>query len=152
MKPVELFRDEAKRFCALVEQERFEIQDLLSTLVQLLSLGLGLPHTEPESSDLSPDPDGLDANVSAVAANARRTFGVSDLYWEIFDPRVRGKPVAGALCDDVAETYQDVRRGLHVADSVSLSEAAWEWRFLMQAHWGIHATDAIRVLFRLVND
>lgn len=39
----EHFRSAAKRYCALVECEAFELQELLRTLLRLVDLGLALP-------------------------------------------------------------------------------------------------------------
>ena len=149
---VDLFRSEAQRYCALVEHEQFDIREVLGTLARLLALGLELPQVEPDEDEAADDPDGLDEDARVVAASVRRTVGDLDRYWEVFDPREHTEPVAGALWDDLVDTYRDLRRGLHLADRGSRFAAVWNWRFSLETHWGNHATDAIRVLFRIVTD
>ncbi len=70
-----------------------------------------------------------------------------DEYWEVFDPYKRTDPLAGRLSDDLADIYQDVRRGLDLLqDGGPLNEALWVWRFDFWNHWSDHAADALRAL------
>jgi hypothetical protein len=148
---IDRFRSEAERYCALVESEGFDVRKVLVVLARLVALGLELPDVEPDDDDAAADPDGLDDDARVVAANVRRSLGERDLYWEVFDPREQSEPIAGALWDDVTDIYRDLRRGLHLAETRSVEEAVWEWRFSMESHWGNHATDAVRVLFRIAS-
>ena len=83
-----------------------------------------------------------------ICGRLDRLLGDGDLYWGI-DPAGTGEqePVAGSLTDDLADIYLDVNEGLKLlAAGGAEVDAVWEWRFLFWSHWGIHATDAIRVI------
>lgn len=71
-----------------------------------------------------------------------------DFYSEVYDPLpVPGEPpVIGSLLDDLADIYGDVVSGLRTYHAGQQNSAAWGWTFLMQAHWGQHATSSIRAL------
>lgn len=75
------------------------------------------------------------------------------LYWEVFDPYEQDKPVTGALDDDLADIYRDLKEGLLVSSGIGaadIEEATWHWRFLFLTHWGDHLTDALRALHRVL--
>ena len=147
------FRSGAERYCALVERDSLEIRELLASLLRLVDLGLRLPDVEPESEFEPSDPDSLQADADAVARNLRRIIGDIDFYWVVFDPRsLFSDPSMGSLVDDLVDIYLELRRGLHLADTGHQVDATWTWRFSMRVHWGIHATGAIRTLFRVVAD
>jgi hypothetical protein len=55
-------------------------------------------------------------------------------------------PVVGSLSDDLADIYRDVVTGLRAYDRGDRAGAVWEWRFNLHAHWGAHATGAMRAL------
>ncbi len=83
-----------------------------------------------------------------------RIFDSFDLYVEVFDaydPESEG--LTGALWDDLADVYGDVSQGLETLDlddasaDDNLRDAVWHWRFSFFAHWGEHATSAIRALY-----
>lgn len=149
---LERFRSEAAHYCDLVEHEGFELHELLKTLLRLVDRGLALSECSPDTDEPAVAPEGLDADAAVVAKNVQQSIGI-DFYWELFDslslPELP-EPVAGSLVDDLVDIYRDLRVGLQLADTGSLTDAAWEWRFSFRSHWGRHATSAIRVLFLLV--
>jgi hypothetical protein len=69
-------------------------------------------------------------------------------YGEVFDPIVvpPENPIVGDVADDIANVYRDVVTGLCLFDLGLHDHALWEWGFGFRAHWGKHATDAIRAL------
>lgn len=144
-----MFQEAAIAFCEAVKGPALDARDVLAATVALIGAALDLPDVEPRTDTAAVDPPGLDDESQAVE-RAASTLGV-DGYWEIFDPRALDEPVAGSLTDDLVDVYRDVRRGLALAEG-SLSEAVWEWKFSYESHWGNHATDAVRVLHRVVTD
>jgi len=52
----------------------------------------------------------------------------------------------GDLADDLADIYRDLHAGLLLYGDGRHDEAAWEWRFHFEVHWGQHALDALRAL------
>lgn len=143
------FQAAAVAFCDALAQPPLDARVVLSLTVGVVAAALDLPDVEPESDAAAPDPPGLEAESAAVSESVA-TLGV-DGYWEVFDPRELGEPVGGSLTDDLVDVYRDLRRGLALAD-VSLAEVVWEWKFSYETHWGNHATDAIRLLHRVVTD
>ena len=73
-----------------------------------------------------------------------------EAYGEVFDPTVipPQTPVCGSLSDDIADIYRDVVTGLREYQAGRRNAALREWGFLLQIHWGEHATGAIRALHR----
>lgn len=71
-----------------------------------------------------------------------------DFYHEVFDPLPfpPEDPVVGSLSDDLADIYRDVVTGLRAYEAGRRAQAVWEWGFNLRAHWGEHATSAIRAL------
>jgi hypothetical protein len=70
------------------------------------------------------------------------------LYGEVFNPLIvpPEEPVLGSLSDDITDIYRDVVTGLREYEAGRRTQALWEWGFGFQAHWGEHATGAIRAL------
>jgi hypothetical protein len=64
-------------------------------------------------------------------------------YWKIFEPFKDGEtPVYCELADDLADIYRDIKEGLILYDQGKMDEAAWEWRFNFEIHWGKHLVGA----------
>lgn len=75
-------------------------------------------------------------------------------YSEVWDPlEVPGaESVTGDIADDLMEIYIDLKQGLVYIGQQQVEEAVFYWRFTFGAHWGRHATSALRVLHcHLVN-
>jgi hypothetical protein len=138
--------------CRQLEAGAADLRELLTILVGLVAAALRLPTVEPETNSASDSPPGLDEDARSVAALVQKLVGTHDRYWEVFDPRQEEHPLVGSLTDDVSEIYRDLRRGIHQVDVGRPNDALWEWRFSFETHWGNHATDAIRVLHRIVSD
>jgi len=149
--PSSAFAALAASYCSEMEAGPPTAVEVLGRLVGLVGAALALPDQSPTKRQYD-DPPHLDAACQQVASNVGRMTGTPDLYWEVFDPREEGEPTVGSLTDDLTDIYRDLRRGLHIASVGDVVDAAWEWRFSFQIHWGNHATDAIRVLHRVVTD
>jgi hypothetical protein len=58
-----------------------------------------------------------------------------------------GDAVFIPLADDLADIWADLKQGLLALDAGAPPEdVTWEWRLLFYAHWGRHATVALRAL------
>lgn len=56
---------------------------------------------------------------------------------------------AEMLWDDLADIYRELHDGLalwRIGISDSQAEAAWQWRFGFEAHWGYHLVNAIATI------
>jgi len=69
-------------------------------------------------------------------------------YWEIFKPVTLQpeQPGCGDITEDLADIYSDVKDGLLFFESGMVPAALWHWRRTFEAHWGEHATSAMRAL------
>jgi hypothetical protein len=135
------FAEAARRFCALVEGGGAIPPDRLgAAIAELCAEALLLPEVEPTDRGPLPSP----------TAPAAPDFGLLDYYREIFDPYDEDAEVMGSVSDDVSDIYRDVKEGLSLFDAGGpddLRDAAWHWRFTFFAHWGEHATGALRALY-----
>jgi hypothetical protein len=52
----------------------------------------------------------------------------------------------GDLADDLVHIYRHLAAGLRLHELGKVDDALWEWGFNFQAHWGEHASSAIRAL------
>lgn len=57
-----------------------------------------------------------------------------------------GETGLGDLSEDLADIWRDLKPPLLLFDAGHIDAAVWEWRFHFQAHWGAHATAALRAL------
>lgn len=77
-------------------------------------------------------------------------FGVLpfNYYSACFDPLVvpGENPVVADLADDLTDIWRDLKGGLLLWREEARNEAAWQWRFSFETHWGHHATAAIYAL------
>lgn len=116
-------------------------------ITRLYLAALELPPAPDDAPDSDREPDRVsDEDWQAVlAACARLPF---DQYGEVFDPLLMPPeaPVIASLADDIADIYRDVVSGLREYRTGRHTQAVWEWTFLLHAHWGEHATGAIRAL------
>lgn len=141
----------AKDYCSVVTASPLEPRAVLTCLLRLLVAANELPSDTPSFGN-SPAPwSTLTDECAAISANVADTLGSADRYWMVFDPRCDEAPCVGSLSDDLSDIYRDLRRGLEWFDREAPHDAAWEWRFTFESHWGNHATDAVRALHRLVH-
>lgn len=73
-------------------------------------------------------------------------------YFDVFNPLRAETPVENSLADDLADIYRDVKAGLSLFEANYRVEAAWEWRFLFQHHWGPHLVGAQRAIHEFLTD
>ena len=145
------FAQAARGFCGVVDTSPLDTRATLTALLRLLVTAQDLPDTRPTFDDTSTTHAGITADTVRVATNVHDSLGSAERYRVVFDPHSDEEPCAGSLADDLGDIYRDVRRGLDLFDREAPADAAWEWRFAYETHWGAHATDAVRVLHRLVH-
>ena len=62
----------------------------------------------------------------------------------MFNPLQEEASVTNSLADDLADIYRDLKAGLSLYEAEHPIDAAWEWRFRFQIHWGQHLVGAMR--------
>lgn len=73
-------------------------------------------------------------------------------YSDVFNPLKDTEPVTSNLADDLADIYRDIKGGLVLFDSQHPIDAAWEWRFGFQTHWGHHLVGAQRAIHEYLTE
>ena len=152
-------RDEAERYCSLIEQaDTFGraafAAAVAESLAGLVAAASRLPEVSPSEADL---PDGpSQSEWHACLAAVQRVLGDWDGYWTTTAAHGEGaqEAVMLPLSDDLADVWRDLKQGLLALDAgAPRDDVAWEWRFGFSAHWGRHATEALRALHaRLAQD
>ena len=158
------FAELADRFCRNVTNRdaaspEVQLRELHELLARLYVAALDLPPTsvlcDDGSDDGDPEPSIAhphDGEGNPIKLEALEQFlGLRRFYREIFDPHSspEDQEVTGDLLDDFSDIFHDLQRGLRAWNVGDSGKALWEWRFLFEAHWGEHATSAIRALFAL---
>ena len=172
------FAELAEAYCAFIERFAEHPADAVlheahSRLPVLYAAALRLPdvcsdpaddgeaeHNEDDSEEIAvvatkPQPGAMTNDEwMELWRGLGKHLGDRKFYREMFAPYDfnEAEPVVGDLADDLADIYRDIRRGLgkwRLGDSAG---AAWEWQFHFAAHWGEHATSALRALHALAFD
>jgi hypothetical protein len=151
MDSVARFAEEALQFCAWAQCEQANsVEAVTIALVRISSLyreALMLPRIS-EIDDRLQTSLVEESSSSEACKFLALTAIPFDLYSEVFDPLELpgGESGVGSLYDDVADIYRDVSTGLVAWRDNDSDRASWEWRFSFYAHWGKHATGAMRAL------
>jgi len=118
----------------------------LRHVVAIYAAALALP--QPWSERVSNHRgDHVDLSGAIAAVRQRASAIPLQHYSEIFSPLVpQDEPVMGDLADDLADIYHHLAKGLRLHELGKVDDALWEWGFNFQAHWGEHASSAIRAL------
>lgn len=156
------FISKAKAFCDLIEDKENvkSIKFLNNVYRSLLDLYLAyqdLPDKMPES-DIEINEELKEKDLLKIRALISKKIGEKyATYWQAFDPIYpNGKELnMGFLSDDLADIYQDLKRGLSINDQADNDEtikAATLELEISFLHWGHHSIDAIRALHFLVHD
>ena len=156
----------AEQFCELVEASegigREELLHRMHTLLpRLYAQALLLPN-DPEGEDVAEEDDDSDEPLNHAPDPDRSSheawqhlykslgekLGSTDFYAEIFDPYhdPPEEAVMGSLADDFADIYRDLKAGLLKWSRGERDAAVWHWRFDFEAHWGEHASGALRAI------
>jgi hypothetical protein len=118
----------------------------LTRIAALYAAGLALPELPfAEGRERGGDDVTDEERKRVLDAAARLPFDVYGI--ERFDrSQITEENIDGMLSDDVADVYSDVVGGLRAYRDGRRSEAVWQWRLLLEAHWGSHAVRAMRAL------
>lgn len=145
---IESFAHTARCYCAWVETvETYSFEEVSHLRLLLAELHLGVLR-------LWPVKPGADTRIKALSHEEWKVI-YSKLarfelnhYWDVFNPlnSEDTTSICSSLADDLADIYRDLKKGLACYDQGRMTEAAWEWRFLFEIHWGQHLTGAQRAL------
>ena len=146
------FAEVARQYCAWAEGEFGEAQEVMRCARRLLAeLHLAAIHLP----DLGIGKDKDAARISHDEWSGMfQKFGrlPLNIYWDVFNPLEETKPVENSLADDLADIYRDVRAGLSLFEAQYFIDAAWDWRFHFQIHWGQHLVGAQRALHEYLSE
>jgi|SRR5215213_287152 len=140
------FAETARRYCAWAEGDFGDAQDELRR-ARLLLAQLHLAAIQLPDLGIGKDKDAADISHDEWSLMFRK-FGVLPLktYWDVFNPLVATEPVTNSLADDLADIYRDVKAALTLYEARDFVDAAWDWRFHFQIHWGRHLLGAQRAI------
>ena len=150
MKIINDFAKIADQFCSWTESlqksDEVDLGDLLIMLSSLLNKALLMP--SPESYDLDEATESL-TQKEWKAIHKKYTPIKFQYYREVFDPHNfdDDEPVTGDLHDDLADIYRDIKPGLVLFREGLINEAAFEWKFSFNSHWGEHILSALRAIY-----
>jgi hypothetical protein len=146
------FREQAERYCALVEGARaYRRREYAALLVESLAglvwAAARLPDLEPTPGDLPDQPTHEDWSERAGAVG--QILGQWTQYWTTTETVGDDEPEVTTLplWDDLADVWRDVKQGLLALEGdAPVEDVVWEWRWGFWMHWGAHATEALRAL------
>lgn len=160
------FEQTARRYCLLIESSPTDKaawhREVLASLASLYAAGHHLPAYDLPEDSVEP-PDSLDVtqeDLFPIIRQLNANLSKQSSYRTYFDPTLFEETpdqlVIGALWDDLADIYRDVKPGLKAWDTGRdeyLHHIAFDWREPnFGCHWGIHAVNAMRALHWLVFD
>ncbi|MBE1878488.1 DUF5063 domain-containing protein [Myceligenerans pegani] len=120
---------------------------LRSQLAALIAAALALPESEPATTAVPPGigHDTWSARFAAIdtALGSAAAYWTASLSPQDIEPEVVPLPLA----DDLADIWRDLRPTLdQLASGAEAADVVWQWRFTFDAHWGLHAVEALRAL------
>jgi hypothetical protein len=152
MDSVAKFADEAAAFARWLlsgaDQGADAARECLIRLLELYRAGIELPPEWSNELEERADVERVGDAEWRNAYDATRRLPM-DYYSEVFDLTevpAEEAPVIGSVSDDLADIYRDVVTGLRAYEQGDRAGAVWEWCFGLRAHWGAHATGAMRAL------
>jgi Domain of unknown function (DUF5063) len=119
--------------------------DLLNLYREILLVPLEFPEEDRPDDPVSTE------EIEHIRDQLRTLLGEADLYRVVFDP-YEGEvapPVINSISQDLAEIYGDLSRGLRRWQVRDHMQAAYEWRFGFQYHWGRHLVHLLGALYAL---
>jgi len=158
----------ARAYVALIDNPKPQKQwaaDVLLEVSAAFAAAQRLPNAVLPDGDLLGDEFDLDhdqwARIFASIGRALTEHESYRCFFEVIEPAQLVDPpnsqqesMLGSLNDDLADIYRDLAPGLkafHARRDEWLPEIIFEWRLLMESHWGHHATNAMRALHELVH-
>jgi hypothetical protein len=143
MQQIADFYAKARAFCQFLAETAIaesSAEALLVSIMELYAAAVRLPDRRPET-------DAPASGVPELQIEADKKL--VPYYWEVFDPWKESPPVCGSLVDDLKGIARDLTQGIKEYESGKFGNAVFTWKFGLNAHWGNHATDAIRALHAL---
>ena len=155
---IDEFAEIAKEYCRLIREYTSTkatafLVAVESLLPSLYVSALALPDVEPSGSEEQSAADAV--RWDELYDGLKKFLKDYDLYYTVVDP-VDGEdhqPIAGTLAGDLVEIYGDLQEGLtywRSASTTGKTDAAWDWKFGFESHWGRHLTRAISVVYTLI--
>ena len=140
------FAEVCRRYCAWAEGPFGDSQGEMR-LARLLLAELNLAAVQLPDLGIGKDIDAVEIPVEDWSRVFQK-FGNLPVttYLDVFNPLKDTEPVTSSLADDLSDIYRDVKGGLALFDSQHPVDAAWEWRFNFQIHWGQHLVGAQRAI------
>jgi Domain of unknown function (DUF5063) len=145
---IKLFADIAYKYCIWAESElrqpQEEMQNARQLLAELHLVVIGLPNLE----IIEKACENADRIRNDKGSGIFQKFSNLPIksYWDVFNPLEDTDPIVSSLADDLTDIYLDVKKGLVLFESSYPWDAAWEWRFNFQIHWGRHLVGAQRAI------
>jgi hypothetical protein len=164
------FAEPAADFCAFIDSLQNEKPNHLYTSLELLLARL-MASILPVRSELGPEDKGefdklrmthqdwkqiVDVVGEAMSAELRALFELQGGY-DVYKPGADASDQyearrAEMLWDDLADIYRDLRYGLdlwQLGKAESMAEAAWQWRWGYENHWGQHLLRAMMTVHEI---
>jgi len=157
---IDEFAEIAKEYCQLIEKHPSMkaapfVVAIESLLPSLYLRALALPSVEPSATERKSAAEAGQWNQ--LYKGLKGLLKDYDLYYTVFDPAdgEDHESITATLSDDLADIYRDLQDGFAYWLSNSTTgraDAAWEWKYGFESHWGRHLTKAIAVVFSLIHD
>ena len=141
---IDAFYSNAAEFCKYLNKTVINLDEtdrLLEKLMLLYLDALRLPDVEPDSVESG-------TGIAIQAINPRIESPCD--YRDVFDPYTDSDVIGCSLYDDLTEISRDLLKGISEYDAGLINNAAFEWKLLFKAHWGMHAMGEIRALSALM--
>ena len=163
------FMSVSKEFCSVIDSapnlDRTELLvQVYKILPRLICEAITLPNVELNEDDSQEEESRKwqararlrlsDAQFGQLYESLKLKLGDLNLYWEVWDPTKDNEAIHGALADDFADIYRDLKEGLNLSetDQALPEDNIWHWRLGYYSHWGKHTIDALRTIHFLLEE
>jgi hypothetical protein len=143
---IEQFAEVARQYCTWAEGQLGEAKEEIRR-ARLLLARLHLAAIRLPDLGIGKDKDAARISHDEWSVMFRKFSGLPlNGYWDVFNPLEETEPIVNSLADDLADIYRDVKAGLLLYEIEYFIDAAWDWRFHFQIHWGQHLVGAQRAI------
>ena len=133
------FYETALNYCNFISKTDIcsnTAKEYMEILMRLYIAALNLPEVEPDTVD--------SINTNYCRDNVKVKDSI--YYWEVFDPFECNAPVGCTVYEDIISIAEDIQIGIREYEAGRINNAAYEWRFGLDAHYGRHLVDCLRAL------